>query len=376
MVKEIELHTCDHLWQVTFLIKQSIYRLLIVALSLVMLAAPIQAQVVVPLDDGFIVIPYDGKSTNTTPTNRPTSPQPSGFDFVLANQRILSGFPIGHDLPQATNELFYNLLLDGYGGLPPGSCLQRGYLLPDSDPNKALCTANENRDLMRVWSNRNPNLKNVLVKNLTIMNAFRTYNIVDGTVVTSSSALPHTDTFQSFYGSNPDEDPDWFVLQDTYIKNSDNSLMISATPFRGAVYQNLITGCDAHFRQDTKTRNINDTATFNPSGTPGGDHPCTNTVSFGSNKAAPLWLINVVSNGRVGISNNNAEVIVIGDNDRELNVSTRDSNNRIIPHPNVRYYASIEAALLTEARPPYIELSCSGWSTPPAGCQSRTGYLN
>jgi len=59
MVKEIELHTCDHLWQVTFLIKQSIYRLLIVALSLVMLAAPIQAQVVVPLDDGFIVIPYD-----------------------------------------------------------------------------------------------------------------------------------------------------------------------------------------------------------------------------------------------------------------------------------------------------------------------------
>lgn len=355
--------------------KWSFCRLVIVVLSIVALLLPTQAQVIIPVEDRFVVIPFDLDSS-TTPSTTPVINEPSGFDFVLSNQQILTGFPIGHNLPEATNELFYNLLLDGYGGLPPGSCLQRGYLLSDSDPNKAICTANENRDLLRIWANRNPNLKNVLVKNLSIMNAFRTYNVVDGTIVTSSAALPHTDTFQSFYGSSPQEDPDWFVLQDTYIKNSDNSLMISATPFKGAVYQNLQTGCDDHFRQDSKTRNVNDHLVFDPSGTPGGDNPCSNTVSFGSSEVAPLWLIDVQSGGQISVSNGNAQVIVIGDDNRELNINTRNSSNSLVPHPEVRYYSSIEIALLTEERPPYIELSCSGWANPPAGCESRIGFLN
>jgi len=218
------------------------------------------AQIVIPLDEDYFVIPVS-KNASTG-----IGAQPTGFDYVRANENILTGFPLGHDLPNATNELFYNLSLDGYGGLPFGSCLRRGYLLNDSDPNKEICTNNENRDLMRVWGNRNPNLKNILMKNMTIKNAFRTYNIVDGDVVTTPSALPHTDTFQAFYLSSASENPDWLVIQDTLIKNSDNSLMISSrTPFKGAVYQNLSTDCDDEFRADTKTRNINDHNHFNAS---------------------------------------------------------------------------------------------------------------
>jgi len=331
-----------------------------------------QAQVVIPLGDELYMIP----TSNVLTPNVNVGTQPSGFDYVRANENLLTGFPLGHDLPNATNELFYNLSLDGYGGLPFGSCLRRGYLLEDSNPNKELCTSNENRDLMRIWSNRNPNLKNVLMKNMTIKNAFRTYNVVDGDVVTSSSALPHVDTFQAFYPGSATENPEWLVIQDTLIKNSDNSLMISSrTPFKGAVYQNLETACDEQFRDDSAARNIADHNEFNPTGTPGGNHPCSNSVSFASNNSAPVWLIDIDTGGSIQIINDNGPVIAIGDNSADWNINTRDDNSRIIDHPNIRYFNSIEEALLTESQPPYIELSCAGWARPPSGCESRVGYF-
>jgi len=58
-----------------------------------------------------------------------TSGTAQTFEYELGGARILTGFPIGHGLPAVSNQLFYNLFLDGYGGLPFGSCLRRGYLL-------------------------------------------------------------------------------------------------------------------------------------------------------------------------------------------------------------------------------------------------------
>lgn len=357
------------------------------------------AQVVVPLGEDLLVIPLDKVSTSrptTPPAPGPTGPAIdfSSFDFQMRDQRILTGFPIGHNLPKATNELFYNLELDGYGGLPFGSCLYRKETLGQtiggitrnySSDEQTYCVANENKDLMRVWGNRNPNLKNVLLKNMTIKNAFRTRNEVDGVIVKSGSGLPHTDTFQSFYTGNSKENPDWLVIQDTLIKNSDNSLMIhGGGRFKGAVYQNLETGCDQAFRADARERAKNDYRAYKSTNEAEveekarGKNPCSNSMNFASKVAAPFWLIEIQNTNRVGASNQNAPVIVIGSvaNDgTPLRVTTRDANRKVITHPNVLRYATIEDALRLHARPPYIEMSCAGWKSPPRGCEARRGYL-
>jgi len=308
-----------------------------------------------------------------------TAGQANVFDYERSNQQILTGFSVGHDIPASTNHLFYNMELDGYGGLPFGSCLRRGYLLPDSDPNKDLCTANENRDLLRVWSNRNPDLENVLIKNLTVKNAFRTYNVVDGEVVQNSRAIPHTDTFQSFYPGNAAEDPEWLVIQDSVIKNSDNSLMIFSTRFSGILFHNLTTTCDEEFRADGRQRIINDNATFGGSPNPS-VNVCGNSTTAGTSKAAPVWLVSISPSGgagRVGVTNQMARVVVVGNQEGDYRVTTRDANRRIVAHPNVHYYPNIEAAIAGEStRPPFLELSCAGWATPPANCENRTGFLN
>ncbi len=329
---------------------------------------------VIPLDDDFFVIPITS-AANTGGI------MPSGFDYVRQNEQILTGFPIGHNLPLSSNQLFYNLELDGYGGLPFGSCLTRSYLMDNNDPNKDLCAANENRDLMRVWANRNSDLKNVLLKNMTIKNAFRSYNVVDGDVVTSSSGLPHTDTFQMFYLDSSEEDPDWFGIQDTIIKNSDNSLMITGGGrFKGAVYQNLKTFCDSEFFNDDAQRVANDYAQFAPTQDVPTNYGCTNPLSFASFVAADVWLIEVRSGNdgtsSIQISNQAGPVIAIGTDSGNWEILTRDQNNKLVSHPNVIYYASIEAALEVESRPPFIEYSCAGWSNPPKGCENRLGYFN
>ncbi len=373
------------------MIKNSIFSLLVgLLVSLNTSKAHAQA-VVLPMGDQFIVIPTAGTSDDGGPS---ISFDFASFDYQRKNERILTGFPIGHDLPKATNELFYNLELDGYGGLPFGSCLYRSETLGQtfggitrtySIEEQQYCVANENKDLMRVWANRNPNLKNVLLKNVTIKNAFRTRNVVDGTIVPNSASLPHTDTYQSFYTGSSVERPDWIVIQDTLIKNSDNSLMINGGGrFKGAVYQNLAADCDQEFRGDARERAKNDYRAYVSTDESeveqeaGGRHPCSNSMGFSSLENAPLWLIEVKAN-RVAVTNNGAPVVVIGsqtEDDQPLRVTMRDSNRRIVEHNNVQRYVSIEEALEDHPRPPYIEMSCSGWQNPPRGCETRLGYLN
>jgi len=234
---------------------------------------------------------------------------------------------------------------------------------------------------MRVWANRNPNLQNVLIKNVEIKNAFRTFNVVDGVVVQNAQAIPHTDTFQSFYAGSSEEDPDWLVIQDSIIKNSDNSMMIfGGTRFSGFLYQNLQISCDEAFAEDVRSRVLNDHIQFNTGVADPAINYCTNTMSAGSNQVAPVWLVDVTpgsDTGRVGILNQDARVVVIGDNADTIRITTRDAQNKVVNHPNVRRYLTIEEAISQgEARPPFIELSCAGWSDAPQNCESRTGYFN
>ena len=358
---------------------------LIPIVALLVIAEVNAQSIVVPLEEDFYVIPIkavDPDSDGAEPIAPMAPSAPLGFDYVRKNERILTGFPIGHNLPMASNQLFYNLELDGYGGLPFGSCLKRGYLMDDADATKVTCSENENKDLMRVWANRNPNLKNVLLKNMTIKNAFRTYNAVDGEVVTSSGDLPHTDTFQMFYLGSSEENPDWLGVQDTIIKNSDNSLMITGGGrFKGGVYQNLHTLCDSEFVEDDTRRVINDYTEFLPDQDVPVSQSCTNSITFYSDVSSVVWLIDIQP-GRDGSSgvqilNQLGPVIAVGAEAQDWSILTRAQRGQpLTAHPNVRYYPSIEAALQAESRPPFIEYSCSGWLNPPVGCETRLGYFN
>jgi len=352
--------------------------------SLLFLKLPTQYLRLVLLG-GLLLFSYSANAQNWRPTQNGDGHtlieflgKTEIFEFEMSGREVLTGFPVGHDLPKARNHLFYNLRLDGYGGLPLGSCLRRGYLLPSSDPNAELCTANENKDLMRVWDNRNPNLKNVVLKNMTIERAFRTYNLVDGEVVKASRELPHVDTFQTFYTGRSQEDPDWLVIQDSIIKNSDNSLMISGgSRFDGVVYQNLHTSCESGFTMDSRARIINDYAHFQPDNDDFSRFSCGNQMTFGSDQPAIVWLVDVQtsSGASIRINNKNAAVIAVGSDAESYRIKTRNAQRRLVDHSNVRRYASLEAALQSETRPPMIELSCAGWANPPTNCESRRGYL-
>ena len=297
------------------------------------------------------------------------------FAYERSNKLIQTGFPLGHGITSAENVLFYNLSLDGYHGMPQGSCLKRGYLMEDSDPTKARCTANENRDLLRSWVNKNPSFKSVLIKNVDIRNAFRTYNMTDGVYVKVPSGVPHVDTFQSYYGANTSDTMEWMVIQDSVIKNSDNSLMIVGdSPWKGIVYQNLRSGyCDAWFQADAKARYENDLVAHGlplPTGTKAF---CTNGMGASTEKGGVIWLIEVQTGTTVRVSTDSVPAIIVGSNRDTLKIE----KNR----PICRYQYIEDALADTNAsdgcgnfeHPPFIELSCAGWRSAPAGCSSTLG---
>ena len=64
-------------------------------------------------------------------------------------------------------------MIDGYGGLPMGSCLQRSMFITDLE-EKTKCAPVENSDLFRSDNSSGSPAKNLLIKNVTIKNAFRT----------------------------------------------------------------------------------------------------------------------------------------------------------------------------------------------------------
>jgi len=323
-----------------------------------------------PARDGNGVVTIDSESSYGTLV----------FEDEISSEQILTGFPVGHDRPQVENRFFYDLSLDGYGGLPEGSCPKRSYFMDANDPTLSICEANENKDLLRVWGGGNANLQHVLIKNVQVKNAFRTYNVVDGVVVVEPNQLPHTDVFQTFFGGGSVERPEWLVIQDTLFKNSDNNIMISGgTRLKGFVYQNLVTSCDNWFLEDKLQRKLSDFEEFNI-----GSEPtltgCVNHVNIGSWEAADVWLIDVFPSeqpdGSLIVVNENAPVVVVGTNYQDLVVRSRSETNSIIDHPNVFRYRYIEDALNNQQRPPLIHLSCAGWRDEPENCESRQGSVS
>lgn len=99
---------------------------------------------------------------------------------------------------------------------------------------------------------------------------------------TSVLQLPHVDTFQSYMGvakksvwddvnkkwiqvddTEQNNKPEWMVIQDSVIKNSDNGAMIvGGTWWDGIVYQNLTTFCESAFVADAVARINNDKNNF------------------------------------------------------------------------------------------------------------------
>lgn len=312
------------------------------------------------------------------------------FEYENSFANLKTGFPVGHGIkPHIENRLFYNLKLDGYGGLPMGSCLTRGYLMSDSDPTKKICLANENKDLLRDWSQlytRDPNeitpYKNTLIKNVDVQRAFRTYNHVDGKLMKSGNDLPHTDTFQSYYGGKTagEKNAQWLAIQDSIIKNSDNGgMIVGDTHYRGFLYHNLEIGCDAAFVADGLKRIRNDYIYHGA--TPAYEWVCTNNIGASSYNYAPVWLIDIhYTNPGVGVRSNGAPVVIIGQNKDKLQISFAHNSTP----GEVCRYNTIEDALNDNdvsdgcgkfERPPFLELSCAGWKNPPANCESRRGYI-
>lgn len=301
------------------------------------------------------------------------------FEYENSSKKIFTGFPIGHNIPDVANLLYFNVSLDGYGGLPVGSCLKRAELLAHGDPTKPICLANQNQDLLRVWSNPGNALKNVLIKNVDIKNAFRSYNAVDGIVVKSSNELPHTDTFQSYFGGDSPHNPNWLVFQDTIIKNSDNSLMIVGdTKWKGFVYQNLVVpGCEAGFLTDARARVANDYQQYQPAFMPAGpSYHCSHAMHIGTYYSVPAWLVEVnPAGGSVAVYNQNGPIIVVGSNSSTLVITGSGTST-------ICRYRYLEDALTDSntsdrcgnfSKPPFLELSCAGWRTPPPNCTTQAG---
>jgi hypothetical protein len=290
--------------------------------------------------------------------------------------------------------------------------LQRARFITDP-VERAKCAAGETQVGFKANSGDHPGKTNILVKNATIKNAFNTKVVTGGTTATgvpndiqTHEAYPHMDTFYSGPGWPPDANGSngdgWLVMQDTVIKNSDQGLMQAGdTAFTGVVYQNVSTYCESWFRSDRMARYTNDAKNYIGSTPPAGydGAGCDRQLGMGiaNSQGGPVWLINVLPNNvpngslttlienptedKLAAPFRSKPVIIVGNTNLTIQtrpfISGRYQNP--INHPKVHKFAYIEDALAWSdsqglERPPYIELSCSGWRSPPAGCETVRGF--
>lgn len=245
----------------------------------------------------------------------------------------------------------YDWSRDGYEGRPFGSCRTVG------------ACALENLDLGHpAWTDSA--LRNVLVKNWSLKNAFKT------------NPDPHVDVTQVY------DSPGWggwFVVQDSTLKNSDDGIVqyqfgyqgtggcasYAGKPrneFGGVVLQNLTLDQEAGFVADCLAR----------PGRSGGS--CSQGNFMGSWNPGEGWLINYKTNGwPITLQQQWKKVVVIG-NLPDLGFRAGDAyaystmqtcttapcsfGGKVFgPYPN------IEAAIAAgHAEPPFVRLSCSGWA--------------
>jgi hypothetical protein len=283
------------------------------------------------------------------------------FEDVTYQPPVTLGAPVGaSDAVGCTPKdwLFYDSVYDGYKGASPPQCRSYG-----------ACGATD--DLVHIWSEENS--RNVLFKNVTIKNAFR------------SAAGQHMDDLQTFkavdYGG-------WIVLQDSTFMNSDDENLqlgsLNSTGQRwndvttcesganmgGLVLQNVSVIQQPAFISDCQARK-------------GAGDYCGGVNGIQADNPITVWLINVTfSSGAFSIYEGANPVILVGANPSYGWVSGRFNGRRY-------YYDSIEDALAAtpsscqalasarhpdgcnaadfpHKRPPFINLSASGWKGAPS----------
>jgi hypothetical protein len=278
--------------------------------------------------------------------------------------------PISH-----SNQILFNTTIDGYGGHPYGRCF-----------TKAACTGvsgftdvlDSPEALLMIWGTSRI-FRNLLIKNVEVKNA------------AVFEPGPHVDVLQTYTPMRAGDEymigyQDWFVIQDSILKNSDHNTMIMETNyFKGSLYQNVsVVGLDSAFMGDCLERLK----------TNGGSHCGGNTrISAGypwrppNNEPRATWMVNVMPPDKtsVEVDSNLAAynpqtwgpIIMVGPKTKSFTVWTNfkvgNSWERAIRTEKVYRYDTIEEALQVHARPPFIELSCSGWASPPAGCTNGIG---
>jgi hypothetical protein len=287
------------------------------------------------------------------------------IDFEDATYRppFTQGDAVWPDTPRSgctpKDWLFYDTVYDGYNGANPPHCRSYG-------------ACGGTNDLVQIWSESN--LRYVLFKNVTIKNAFR------------SSGEQHMDNLQTFkavdFGG-------WIVLQDTTVKNSDDENLQLGSMNSTGTYWNDSTQCESGANMGGLVLQ-NVTVAQEPAfiadctARKGGGY-CGGVNGIQSDNPIDVWLVNVYfSSGVFSFYETGGPVILIGTLPPVNWVSGRFNGRRY-------YYDSIEEALAAtrnsclalpasehpdgcnaadfpHQRPPFINLSASGWNgTAPTG---------
>lgn len=263
------------------------------------------------------------------------------FQSERANDK--DGGPIGTFGCENCNYVYYDLVVDGYQGRPPGSCL-----------TAFSCPATQNRDLGKIWGDSSTKPLHVLLKHVEIKNAFKAWN--------TRKSAPHVDTLQGYQGGFRPSQPKWIVIQDSIFRNSDDQVMLFGNmKAAGMVLQNVVMKQDAWFAEDCLER----AATYEIA-----DPWCGADNGYQSDiDGVPIWLIDFDSVGTTKFRVNRVRgwgpnpVITIG-----TMADAWEWRNRQRNGGRHYSYGSIEEALsdvscpdCPHQRPPFLALSCAGW---------------
>lgn len=257
------------------------------------------------------------------------------------------------------NDTFFEWNLDGYNGTPVtgSSCLTGGSC--GQGPKGA------GSDLSHIWTGMRANV--ILWKSLVLQNGWKA---CPG--CTSSSENPHVDNLQ-IWGRHS-ELFRYLVIQDTLFRNSDDQ-MIHGTQVReedgdikAVVLQNVKFEQQSAYMTECGKRASRYPAM--DSGCSGGPLRIPNNGADNSQQW-DIWLIGVESELSIGGGSCPNYCMT----NRVILVDTpRDTFNTSNFRGTLVQYDSIEQALAAgESEPPFLRLSCAGWSNPPAGCVSQRG---
>jgi hypothetical protein len=274
----------------------------------------------------------------------------------------------------SNNLLFWCTTWDRLGGLPESSvCFPASTCGGDSGERDALHTP---------WGDK----ASAIHSNITLMKWVTAKNAwFARTDCTSGANCPHADSWQGWGGSGRVCPANWYVVQDSVFKNSDSGQQMHLTNWADGEDEAVPTACDleafvlqnVEFTQDPdfvtacEARGDEVDAYVTPTANPNATRACNKLHAQLPVRVEPevdpwtIWLIHVIGPVKAGTSADcvTNRIIRIG--------TTASQTNGVFVCSQSQYhdYPDIESALAAgETQPPGLELSCTGWQTPPAGC--------